>query len=127
MILLKNEVISMYQVAVLKDDNFLKEINKHKYLIVLFSSPDCGSCQLAKKHVIDTAEQFKDIEVRECYIDAAPETIKKYKINSSPLIKIFVDGESVYTGFGVRTPTDLYYQFKGFFPSINYYEDLLDD
>ncbi|ACL70257.1 thioredoxin family protein [Halothermothrix orenii] len=111
----------------LTDKNFQKEIKNNKYSIVVFTTEGCGSCLLAKKYVKEVAQQFEELKLFECRVDKAPQSIKKYSVQGAPTVKLFVKGESVYTGFGVRTPTDLYYQLESFIPKPNYYEELFGD
>ncbi|TDX43614.1 thioredoxin family protein [Orenia marismortui] len=98
-----------------EDNNIEEVIRSNKKLLIIFSSKDCGYCQLAKNNLLEIIDNFPELAIYECMISKAPKTIARYNISSVPILKLFSDGELVYTGFGVRNSNDLYYQLKSFF------------
>lgn len=101
-------------------DNLIKEKNT---FLVLFSSDSCGYCQLAEKNINKVIESFEKIDFYQLKLADTPEVFRRYDINSVPVLKIFRAGEAVYTGFGVRTPNDIYYQLKNYFQTKNSYSE----
>ncbi|RAK11203.1 thioredoxin 1 [Halanaerobium saccharolyticum] len=106
-------------------DQLLKEKDA---LFVLFSNDGCGYCQLAEKNINQVIKSFPQLEFYQLKLAAAPEIFERYGINSVPVFKVFKDGNSVYTGFGVRSPDDIYYQLKSYFDSGNsYFKEIADN
>jgi hypothetical protein len=60
-------------------------------------------------------------------LNQTPEIFERYGIKSAPVSKVFKEGEAVYTGFGVRSPNDIYYQLKSYFDSANSYFQEMED
>ncbi|GAB6138703.1 thioredoxin family protein [Halanaerobaculum tunisiense] len=96
------------------DDNFTKVITKHELVLIIFSSQDCGYCQLAKRNLEEIIDQLPELPVYEGVISELSEVTEEYKITSVPVFKLFEKGEVVYTGFGIRESKDLYYQLNSF-------------
>jgi thiol-disulfide isomerase/thioredoxin len=95
---------------------------------VLFTNDDCGYCQLAEKNINQVIDSLPQLEFYQLKLTAAPEIFERYGINSVPVSKVFKNGESVYTGFGVRSPNDIYYQLKTYFGSGNsYFKEISDN
>ena len=106
-------------------DRLLKEKDS---FFVLFSSEGCGYCQIAEKNINQVLDSFPELELYQLKLNDAPEIFKRYEINSVPVSKVFKDGKAVYTGFGVRSPNDIYYQLKSYFGSGNsYFSDLAEE
>jgi len=105
-------------------DRLLKEKDS---FFVLFSNDGCGYCQIAEKNINEVIDSFPQLELYQLKLADAPEIFERYGINSVPVSKVFKDGEAVYTGFGVRSPNDIYYQLKSYFGSGNSYFQELED
>lgn len=106
-------------------DRLLKEKDS---IFVLFSNDGCGYCQIAEKNINEVIDSFPQLELYQLKLTDAPEIFERYGINSVPVSKVFKDGEAVYTGFGVRSPNDIYYQLKSYFGSGNsYFQELADN
>jgi thiol-disulfide isomerase/thioredoxin len=106
-------------------DRLLKEKNA---IFVLFSNDGCGYCQIAEKNINEVIDSFPELELYQLKLTDAPEIFERYGINSVPVSKVFKDGEAVYTGFGVRSPNDIYYQLKSYFGSGNsYFQEMADN
>ncbi len=106
------------------DTSFQEKISKHKFTCVVFSSINCGYCQLAKKNLKDILTQVPKIDVYEYIVDKNSIYMEKYNITSVPVMIIFDNGNIVHRFFGVREKNDLYYQFKAFLPKDSLYNDL---
>ncbi|KJS85309.1 MAG: hypothetical protein JM58_09025 [Peptococcaceae bacterium BICA1-8] len=94
------------------DGNFNEVISLYEKVLIVFSSPSCGRCIIAKENLKDILPNFKNMVVFECKVEAAPNTVEEYKITSVPQIKLFIKGEPTYTAFGIRDSQDLYYDLK---------------
>ncbi|MGM0369459.1 MAG: thioredoxin family protein [Bacillota bacterium] len=94
--------------------NLEQMIKENNNLLIIFSNPSCGYCQLAKKNLKEIIPSFPNLTVRECIVNDNPTLRDKYKITSVPIFKLIQEGEVVYTGFGVRSADDLYYQLQSF-------------
>lgn len=105
-------------------DRLLKEKDA---LFVLFSNDACGYCQIAEKNINEVIGSFPNLKLYKLKLSDAPEIFERYGIKSVPVSKVFKAGEAVYTGFGVRSPNDLYYQLQSYFGSGNSYFQELDD
>ncbi len=88
---------------------------------VLFSNDGCGYCQIAENNINQVIDSFPQLKLYQLKLTDAPEIFERYGINSVPVSKVFKAGEAVYTGFGVRSPDDLYYQLKSYFDGGNSY------
>ncbi|KJS22336.1 MAG: hypothetical protein VR72_06590 [Clostridiaceae bacterium BRH_c20a] len=94
------------------DGNFFEVISLNQKVLIVFSSPSCGRCIIAKQHLKDILPNFKDMVVFECKVEDAPNTVEKYKVTSVPQIKLFQKGEPTYTAFGILNSQHLYYDLK---------------
>ncbi|TDO78345.1 thioredoxin [Halanaerobium saccharolyticum] len=107
---------------------FERLLKEKDSLFILFSNDGCGYCQLAEKNINQVLDSFPQLELYQLKLTAAPEIFERYGINSVPVFKVFKKGESVYTGFGVRSPNDIYYQLKSYFGSGNsYFKEIADN
>ena len=107
---------------------FKKLLHENEFLFVLFSNENCGYCQIAENNINQVIDSFPDVELHILKLGDAPEIFKEYNITSAPVIKLFKNGEAVYTGFGVRKPDDIYYQLNSFFSSGNsYFKELAEN
>ena len=95
-------------------ENIDQIIKKNDSLLIVFSNPSCGYCKLAKKNLTEIIDSFPNLVVGECIVNKNHKLKDKYQINSVPMFKLIKAGEVVYTGFGVRSANDLYYQLKSF-------------
>ncbi|MFP4016362.1 MAG: thioredoxin family protein [Halanaerobiales bacterium] len=100
-----------------KDNNFQELINKNNFVLVIFSSINCGYCKIAKKNLLSILEQISGLAVYEYIIDSNSVIMEKYNVTSVPLMILFDKGEAVHRFFGVRQKEDLYYQLKAYLPA----------
>lgn len=106
-------------------EEFDRLLEEKDAIFVLFSNDSCGYCQIAEKNINQVIGDFPQLELYQLKLTDAPEIFERYGINSVPVSKVFKDGEAVYTGFGVRSPNDIYYQLKSYFGSGNsYFQEL---
>jgi len=109
-------------------DEFDLLLKEKDAIFVLFSNDGCGYCQIAEKNINEVIDSFPQLDFYQLKLTDAPEIFERYSINSVPVSKVFKDGEAVYTGFGVRSPNDIYYQLKSYFGSGNtYFQELADN
>lgn len=122
-----NKNIKSEKILISSKKEFEKLLAEKDIFFVLFSSNSCGYCQLAEKNIKKVIREFPKLKFYQVKLDQLPEIFEKYDINSVPVSKIFKNGESVYTGFGVRSEDDIYYQLKNYFESGNSYFAELED
>lgn len=107
-------MIGIIEYAKVNDDNFDRIVGSYKNLLILFTSQNCGYCQIAKKNLNQVIDSFPEILVYECSISNSPKIVERYQVSSVPILKLFIEGKVVYTAFGIRDSSDLYYQIKSF-------------
>lgn len=107
----------------------MKEIDrKNGFLLVLFSTPLCGKCEIAEKYLEEVKEQLPEFPGFKCNVEESSIIIDKYNVTSAPSFKLFVDGEVVQTLFGLRAKDDLYYTLTDYVKKdASAYEDLWGD
>jgi thioredoxin 1 len=109
-------------------EEFKSLLNKNEYLFVLFSNENCGYCKIAENNIKEVIDSFPELELHILKLSTAPEIFREFNVNSAPVIKLFRNGEAVYTGFGVRKADDIYYQLKSYFESGNsYFKELAEN
>ncbi|MGM0500291.1 MAG: thioredoxin family protein [Bacillota bacterium] len=108
-------------------EEFDRLLEKKEAFFVLFSNDSCGYCQIAENNINQVIDSFPELELYQLKLSDAPEIFERYGINSVPVSKVFKNGEAVYTGFGVRSPNDIYYQLKSYFDGGNSYFQELDE
>ena len=109
-------------------EEFDRLLSEKDAFFVLFSNDGCGYCKIAEKNINEVIDSFPQLELYELKLKDAPEIFERYEINSAPVSKVFKDGEAVYTGFGVRSANDIYYQLKSYFDSgSSYFQELADN
>jgi len=102
----------------------LEEIDrKPDFLLVLFSTPFCGKCEIAERYLKEVILQLPEFPVYKVLVDYSPIIVEKYQVTSAPSFKLFVNGEVAQTLFGIRTTDDLYYTLKNYLQKKNYYDD----
>lgn len=108
-------------------EEFKELITNNEFLFVLFSNENCGYCKIAENNIKEVIDSFPEVELHILKLSDAPEIFSEFNVNSAPVIKLFKNGEAVYTGFGVRKADDIYYQLKSYFGSGNsYFKELAE-
>jgi thiol-disulfide isomerase/thioredoxin len=108
-------------------EEFDRLLEEKEAFFVLFSNDSCGYCQMAENNINQVIDSFPQLDLYQLKLNDAPEIFERYGINSVPVSKVFKAGEAVYTGFGVRSPNDIYYQLKSYFDGGNsYFQDLAE-
>lgn len=116
------------KILISSTQEFNQLLQEKDSFFVLFSSESCGYCKLAEKNIKEVIDSFPQLQLYQVKLSDVPEIFEKYGVNSVPAAKIFKDGQSVYTAFGVRSPDDLYYQLQDYFESgSSYYQQLADN
>ncbi|MFW6295170.1 MAG: thioredoxin family protein [Halanaerobium sp.] len=109
-------------------EEFKTLLKSSEFLFVLFSNENCGYCKIAENNIKEVIDSFPDLDLYLLKLSDAPDIFREYNVNSAPVIKLFKDGEAVYTGFGVRKADDIYYQLKSYFGSGNsYFKELAEN
>jgi len=109
-------------------EEFDRLLEKKEAFFVLFSNDSCGYCQMAENNINQVIDSFPQLDLYQLKLNDAPEIFERYGINSVPVSKVFKEGEAVYTGFGVRSPNDIYYQLKSYFDGGNsYFQELAEE
>lgn len=109
-------------------EEFKTLLKSSEFLFVLFSNENCGYCKIAENNIKEVIGSFPDLDLYLLKLSDAPDIFREYNVNSAPVIKLFKDGEAVYTGFGVRKADDIYYQLKSYFGSGNsYFKELAEN
>jgi thiol-disulfide isomerase/thioredoxin len=108
-------------------EEFDQLLEEKEAFFVLFSNEACGACKLAEKNINQVIDSFANLDFYEVKLNQTPEIFERYGIKSAPVSKVFKEGEAVYTGFGVRSPNDIYYQLKSYFDSANSYFQEMED
>ncbi|ADQ14680.1 thioredoxin family protein [Halanaerobium hydrogeniformans] len=101
--------------------DFKKLLKKEEKLLVLFSNDSCGYCQMAENNIKKILDSFQGLTLYKLKLSDAPEIFEEYNIKSVPVTKVFIKQKAAYTAFGIRPPSDIYYQLKSFFKSSDSY------
>lgn len=100
--------------AFVSDENFSSVLQEHRKVLVFFTGSICGQCFLAEKNLKETEKNFPDVFFCEAPVEHNASAIKAYAVQSVPQIRFFIDGEVVWSAFGIRTADDLYYNLSAF-------------
>lgn len=93
----KNKMIN------LTDENFEKEIQSEKPVLVDFWAEWCGPCQMLGPILEKVAGDFQDkITFAKVNVDSAPVVSQKYQINQIPNVILFKNGQPVSGFIGAR-------------------------
>ena len=97
------------------EKDIMQEIDKKDgFLLVLFSTPFWGKCEIAERFLEEILPQLPEFPAYKSVVDYSPNIVEKYEVSSAPSFKLFVDGEVVQTLFGMRSPDDLYYTLSNY-------------
>lgn len=95
--LTKWKVPSNEHVSVLSDANFQDFIFSHRYVMVMFTSPECPHCKAAHPEYAYLAKKFEKDDKQEAVIAeldvvANPKTAQRYNLGGYPTYKFFFHG-----------------------------------
>lgn len=99
---------------VFTDENFESEVLKSDIpVLVDFYADWCGPCKMMSPVIDELAKEYEGKwKIGKCNIDDAPETAKKYEIQSIPSLKFFKDGEIVDEAMGFQSKEALEAKLK---------------
>jgi thioredoxin 1 len=88
---------------ILNDDNFEKEVQEKKPVLIDFWAEWCGPCQMLGPILERVAEEYKDkITFAKVNVDSAPVVSQKYQINQIPTVILFKGGKPASGFVGAR-------------------------
>jgi thioredoxin 1 len=88
---------------ILNDDNFEKEVQGEKPVLIDFWAEWCGPCQMLGPIVEKVAEEYKDkINFAKVNVDSAPLISQRYQINQIPTVILFKEGKPASGFVGAR-------------------------
>ena len=95
-------------VVELNDDNFAKEVEKAKGLVLVdFFATWCGPCKAMKPIFHGVAAEYKDrLKFGSLDVEQADVTTNKYKIEGYPTLILFKDGKPVAQQVGLPHADD---------------------
>lgn len=83
--------------------------SKPPFILIYFTNPFCGSCKIAEQYLEEVLPQLPDFPALKCNVHYSSQIVERLQVTSTPSFKFLVNGEVVYTSFGIRTKEDLYY------------------
>jgi len=96
-------------VIVINDEKFDTEVLKAEQpVLAYFWASWCGPCKLIAPSVNSVAAKYSDrLKVVKMEIDPNPDTVKKYKIEGVPALRLFKNAEVVLSHEGAITEQTL--------------------
>ena len=93
----------------LSDDNFEKEVIKHKgAAMVDFYAPWCGPCKMMAPVIEKLAKEYDGkVKIAKLDVDDNTDTATKYEVQSIPTIVFFKDGEVADKLIGFQSEENL--------------------
>jgi thiol-disulfide isomerase/thioredoxin len=82
---------------------------KPPFILIYFTNPFCGRCKIAEQFLEEVLPQLPEFPVLKCNVHFSPHVVQRLQVTTTPSFKFLVNGEVVYTSFGIRTKDDLYY------------------
>ncbi len=84
-------------ISVLTDDTFQDFVASHKYVFVMFTSPDCPHCKKAKPQYVKLAQKFAGDDKSEVVIalvdtQSGSKTMQRFQVTAYPTFKYFFNG-----------------------------------
>ena len=83
-------------ISVLSDSSFQDFVATHKYVMVMFTSPECPHCKKAHPEYVKVAKKFDDEKldavIAELDVVANPQTAAKFGVSAYPTFKYFFHG-----------------------------------
>lgn len=90
------------------DKNFEEEVLKSSGVVVVdFYATWCGPCKMLAPVLEELSQEVPNAKIVKIDVDENPVTANMYKVVNIPTIKIFKDGELVYTKVGFQPKDNL--------------------
>jgi thioredoxin 1 len=92
-------------VTIINDAQFSSEVlTADRPVLVYLWAAWCGPCRLVSPSIEWIANNYADrIKVVKMEVDANPETVKTYKVEGVPAIRLFKGGEAIVSTEGAMT------------------------
>lgn len=92
----------MSNVVILSDPEFETEVLKSPTpVLAYFWAPWCGPCRLVSPSIETIAADYSDrLKVVKLEVDACPESVKAYKVEGVPALRLFHNGDPIATHEG---------------------------
>lgn len=86
---------------ILTDENFKAEVEEYKGTVLIDLYADwCGPCKMLAPTVEKLEGEFTEVKFCKANVDACPELVKLFKVESIPLIAIVKDNTYVDFSLG---------------------------
>ena len=95
------------EIVKLTKENFSKEINNSKRIVVDFNADWCGPCRMLAPILEDLASKRTDINFAAVNIDDEEELAETYNVSSIPCLIIFENGKAVKRSIGLKPIEEL--------------------
>lgn len=97
MVCLGEMVMVMSSVSEINDAQFESEVlQADQFVLVYFWADWCGPCRLVKPSIEWAAEHYGDrLKVVKLEVDPNPETVKKYKVEGIPALRLFQNSQLI--------------------------------
>ena len=91
-------------VIAISDADFETEVLKASQpVLVYFWAAWCGPCRLMSPLINSATEPYQDrLKVVKMEVDPNPDTVKQYKVEGLPALRLFKDGEVVESVEGIE-------------------------
>ncbi len=92
-------------VQVITDQEFTAEVlESEQPVLVYFWAPWCGPCRLVSPSIDQIAQMYSDrLKVVKMEVDPNQETVKAYKVEGVPALRVFIHGELILEHEGAIT------------------------
>src|SRR6056297_1873498 len=86
---------------------FLHKINSSRPVIVDFYADWCGPCKHVPQVLEEVKQEMRCIRVLKVNVDEHPFIAGHYRVRNLPTLMVFMNGEPVWTGEGLRSVREL--------------------
>lgn len=111
----------MSGVIVISDDLFAAEVLASEQPVVVYLWADwCGPCRLVSPSIEWLAQNYTDrMKVVKMPVDDSPNTVKAYKVEGVPAVRLFQNGNLLHSWEGAITKSKLIAMIDQYFPAAN--------